>query len=389
MTTVFENVAAGAAGTHVFAIGVGAYPFLIDGVGGALAKNPLGLSQLSSPPVSAKAFIDWCLAPTLLPSATGFTNRACPLASVEALVSSMVPTVVAGTAGPIEVDPATRTNIDDAFDRWIARVASNDANIGVFYFCGHGVMVADHYLLAEDFGRSADRPWDRAFDVSNTLRAVEREVKGSLFFFVDACREVSRDIASTLGGIPSALKAVELRKPVVRASASLIQATGEGKLAFALEGKVSRFTEALITSLSGFCGVKGPGSLTWDVDGELVAFAVRKLLESGNKTTSRRQLSDQTISGAAVPLISLATSPKVKVRLDLLPEDKRKVARLYLLSAKGSNYEQLDATSAFQIEVPRGFYDIGAKPSAAEFVELLFADEDLIPPLYDLTMKVQ
>lgn len=53
--------------------------------------------------------------------------------------------------------------------------------------------------------------------------------------------------------------------------------------------------------MSGYCGVRRPGSPTWDVDGETIASAVRKLLDNGNKTAKRRQVSDQMIGGDSVP----------------------------------------------------------------------------------------
>jgi len=388
MTTIYERTPQVGPGVHVLAIGVGRYPHLIEG-SGPLTGNPLGLAQLSSPPVSVKAVIDWFLAPLMTQGATGFANPDTPLGSVEGLASADTPVAVSATTGVVTLAPATRENIQEAFERWLARLTSDDANIGVFYFCGHGIMVADHYLLAEDFGKSNAVPWEKAFDMSNTLRAVERDAKGALFFFVDACRELSKDVALTLGANPLALKAVDLKKPVLRTSTSLIEATGEGKLAFAVEGKVSRFTEALLTAMSGYCGVRGPGSPTWDVDGETIASAVRKLLEKGNKTAKRRQVSDQTIGGESVPLLRLQAPPRVKVELDLIPEPMRALARMYLLSAKGVQHVHDGAAGAFVTEVPRGMYVVGAKALAKEFKDLMFEDQDLIPPVFGLTMQAQ
>lgn len=386
MTTLYNN-AASTPGAHVLAIGVGQYPHLIGGKG-PRAKKPLGLAQLTSPLVSVKAFLDWCLAPLVNPAEVGYCNPACPLASVEGLASGEAVVSMTTPAGAVELAPATLGNIEDAFDGWLERVAGNDANIGLFYYCGHGIMAADHYLLAEDFGRSNQRPWGKAFDVSNTLRAVEREVKGALYFFIDACKEISREQALTLGANPSALKAVDLAKPVVRSSSSLIEATGEGRLAFALEGRVARFTEALLTALSGYCGVKSAGRPTWDVDGETLAAAVRKLLENGNKTASRRQVSSQVISGASVPLLTVGTPPRVKVEIDLTPEQKRATAQMYLLSARGNRYEHDGSNGVFQTEVPRGFYSVGALAKGGEFAAIQHDDQDLGPPLYDFIMQV-
>jgi hypothetical protein len=247
-------------------------------------------------------------------------------------------------------------------------------------------MVADHYLLAEDFGDDDEAPWDKAFDVSNSLRAMERETKGALYFLVDACRQVSKKIALTAGAIPSSLMVVDLEKAVARSSATLIRATGEGKLAFAPGGKVSRFTDVLLTALSGYCGVRTSGKPTWDVDGETLAAAVRKLLESSNKGSQRKQVSDQQIGGTSVPLLRVTTAPLVKVEIDLLPTEKRAVAQMFLMSTKGVKFVHDGSKGAFLQDVPGGVYDVGAEASAHEFADLSYPEEGVWPPVYELTM---
>lgn len=256
-------------------------------------------------------------------------------------------------------------------------------------------FVSDHYLLAEDFGRSNAQPWAQAFDISNTIRAVEREVTGTVYYFIDACREVARDVAMTLGADPGALLFVDLSKRVVRKSGTAIYATGEGELAFAPQGgHVSRFTSALLCAMSGFSGIKAPGAATWNVDGESVATAVRQLLEyealqaSGNVGTGK-QVSEQLVQGSSVPLLRLAVPPRVKVRLDLTPSQRRAMYELYLQPAKGGRIAQTLLDQVFAVEVPRGFYEIGAHDPAGALPAVQYPDEELVPPLYALTMESQ
>ena len=296
MKPVYESAAPGP-GTHALVIGVGNYPHLIDG-SDSLANKPLGLRQLTSPPVSAAALTNWFLGPVMGRAGPGFTNSAAPLASLHVLISAVPPVRISAPNGDEEAQPATIQNIHDAFDDWFKRLTSDDANVGVFYFCGHGVMVDTHYLLAQDFGKSAARPWEAAFDVTLTCRAVQREVKGAVYFLIDACRETSRDVALTLGGAPQALKTVDLTKKSNEPGTSIIWATGEGRLAFAdKKDAVSRYTDALLTALSGYCGVKVAGSANWSVDGEVLATAVRRLLDLAQQDSARRQVTEQLISG--------------------------------------------------------------------------------------------
>lgn len=385
MTIVFEAVPLPAPAVHVLAIGVGRYPHLVGG-DQTTAANPLGLKQLTSPPVSAKAVIDWFLAPSLTAGATGFCNPVTPLGSVEGLVSAAAPVTIATLNGPVALEAATRESIQAAFGRWLKRVQQNEANIGVFYFCGHGIMVASHYLLAEDFGVDPDQPWAKAFDISTTCQAVEREVKGTVYYFIDACREVARDVALTLGANPTALKALNLQKPVVRTATVVIEATGEGKLAFATNNEKSRFTTALLTAMSGYCGVAMAGKKSWIVDGEVLSSAVRALLDKENKVSTSKQVSGQKTEGSSMPLLRLGKPPLVQVELDLNPSSFRAIARMYLLSAAGKEVFQDKIDNVFRIEVPRGMYCVGAQASKEEFKPVQLEGEDLTPPVYIFTM---
>lgn len=385
MTLLLNTASAGQPGTHVLAIGVGKYPHLLDG-DMKLAKDPIGLGQLDSPPVSLKALLDWILEPP--GNGAGFSNHAAPLASVEAVCSSKTPVIVDTPAlGQVALERATRDNIQAAFEAWLDRMKSHADNVGVFYFCGHGVMVADQYLLTEDFGRTA-QPWAHAFNMSLTIRAVEREVSGAVFFFVDSCRNVPRSLALTLGADPHALIGADLKKNVSRRHVTAVYATGEGQLAFApIGGQVSRFTSALLRAMSGYCGIKSPGEQTWNVDGDSVASAIRTLLQY-SEPGKDRQVSDQSIQGPLVPLLRIDAPPKVMVRLDLAPKERRSLYELYL--AKGTHrVAQTRVDQIFKVDLPRGVYEVGALDPQGALPLIRHEDEDLVPPMYMLTLKSQ
>ena len=92
-----------------------------------------------------------------------------------------------------------------------------------------------------------------------------------------------------------------------------------------------------------------------------------------------------------MPLLRLAGVPKVKVSLDMTPEAKRAGARLYLRAAAGDRKSLWHDASggAFQTEVSRGFYDIGACDAASGATLRDYSDEDLVPPCYGLSIEVQ
>lgn len=390
MTLLLNTAVPAQPGTHVLAIGVGKYPHLLGGKG-TLAKDPMGLEQLKSPAVSVKGLLDWFL--SLLGGGQRFHSLAVPLASVEALASAEVPVTIDTPYGPIKLDPAIQDNVQQSFEDWLARLKGHPENVGVFYFCGHGVMVADQHLLSEDFGRT-QQPWSKAFNISLTIRAVEREVQGSIFFFIDACRKIPRAVAITLGAEGPPLLPPNLGTNVSRRHTTAIYAAGEGELAFAPQGgAVSRFTAALLCALSGYCGVKAPGQQTWTVDGENLSGAIRMLLEQNEpaldgKAGSSTQVCEQLVTGPLVPLMTLSTVPLVMVRLDLAPSERRVLYELYLRSSKGNNrVAQKKLDQIFKVELPRGIYEVGAEDPDNKLLPVVHIDEELAPPMYLFTMK--
>jgi hypothetical protein len=377
-------------GTHVLAIGVGSYPYLLDG-SKRLANKPLGLKQLLSPPASLAHFLRWCFDPGA-PRLPGMVNLSSPLATVAALASAPQPFVASTPAGPCALEAATRQNIQDAFEAWVERLRSHPDNIGVFYFCGHGILVADHYLLAEDFGRSNGQPFQHAFDISTTVLGVEREVPASTFYFIDACREVSRDLAMTRGATPGALWPADLSKKVVGKSSAQIYAAGDGELAFAAPGgKVSRFTDALVHAMSGHCGTKVPGSATWNVTGENIAKAIVEWMDYASRqagaSQARKQVGSQRLSGCQPPLLTLTAAPRVQVLLDLTPAQRRALYEICLVPLKGNRAVQKKLDQVFEVELPRGLYDVGALDPAGALPTVLHRDEELAPPLYVFTLE--
>lgn len=391
MTLLFDSGQGAAPSTHVLAIGIGQYPHLLGGIQ-QLADKPMGLKQLDSPPVSVKALLDWFIAPSKILGSVGFSNGYAPLGTIHALASAPQPVCIETPNGPVLLDRATKDNIEYAFAAWLNAVRSNDKNIGVFYFCGHGLMVSDHYLLAEDFGHNSLQPWSKAFDISSTIRAIEREVNGTLYFFLDACREISRDLALSVGANPMALMEADLTKRVTRKSSVCISSTGEGELAFApLGGQVSRFSNALIRALSGFSGIKTAGQSEWEVDGETLATAIRIILEhewDKKQGQSRLQVCEQRINGSSVPLLRLSTPPKVAIKVNYLPETRRTLYELYVESAK-IKVAQTKEDKYLEGDVPMGIYTVGAidldgvhQPDIREY-------EDLRPPRYNLELGGQ
>ena len=281
------------ASTHVLLIGAGAYPHV---AGSVASVQALGLEPLSSPPVSAHALAEWFLGRGVFVG-QGFHNPRAPLASLELLISPA--RKYTGLNGAeFTTAQATYANIATAHARWIERLKAYPENIGIFYFCGHGVVGVNDYLLPADFG-SAPNPWPQAIDLTVTARAARREVKGPLYFLIDACRQTR---AETLlpGASPSALGVVDFDAAVGNAVRLILWATGEGKAAFGETNQVSRFTAAVIEALARYRGEPEPDGRSWVVTGELLASSVRRILETENKhlALALHQAAEQQVIGS-------------------------------------------------------------------------------------------
>src|SRR5262249_40534830 len=133
-------------GTHVLVIGVGHYAYAKNGashIDGTVAED---LTQLTSPPRSAFAVADWFI--------ESFRQPAKPLASLSMLISDTSPTVYKPKpqAGVTNIAPSTGgapnhyvppladfASVRAAAFAWSERLKTSSANMGVFYFCGHGI----------------------------------------------------------------------------------------------------------------------------------------------------------------------------------------------------------------------------------------------------------
>lgn len=134
MALVYQSAAFGAnpaaPGAHALVIGVGKYPHLLGG-DADIVDDPMGLRQLESPPVSAKAFAKW-LIPKADPQLVKFSNPDAPLATVEMVLSpDETYTSPAGNATPVEL--ATFDNIQRAFDMWLPRLQNAPGSLAIFY----------------------------------------------------------------------------------------------------------------------------------------------------------------------------------------------------------------------------------------------------------------
>lgn len=236
---------------HAFVVAVADYPHL-NGGAGPLALQPLGLSQVTTPRYTGLAIADWLL--------TRYQNPACPLGSVEMLLSPTEP--VPSRNGPVVAEAATMAKIEAAFMRWKNRCSGDPGNIAWFYFCGHGVSKDAQYLLPGDYGDPGIFQWKNNIDFDGLRVGMRSCAAQTQIFFVDACRETPLALLTQLNVRGNALTDAGFADSVNCSAA--YYATTPGRQAYGPDNGVTYFGQALLSCLNGVGAIKkGPN---WVVD---------------------------------------------------------------------------------------------------------------------------
>lgn len=242
MTRVYDDPSV-EPGTHVLVIGVGSYRF---GRGTAQPSYVGGtLSQLTSPPHSARAVADWFI--------SSFRNEECPLASVELLVSEADPSSYhpphAG-ATPVVPTAANLETVRTAVAGWGDRVQTHRDNMAVFFFCGHGASVGQQAaLLLDDFGEPG-RDYDGAIDLNRFTGTMRKSPAVRQAYLLDCCRTAADDLYENEPLIGSWVRAQRVpRGHDESAQQFVLFPTLDGEEAFGAAGTTSAFSAALIEAL--------------------------------------------------------------------------------------------------------------------------------------------
>jgi hypothetical protein len=394
MTQIRIAPAGAAPAMHALVIGVGYYRHLVDGPEPRGKGVHLGLSNLQSPPISAEKFARWLLG-TDGSAGGGQRNPNAPLETLEVLISNRNPICLDLNGKSHEVERATHRAVREGFDRWLAKVQSNDSNVGVLYFCGHGVMGRgpEHYLLLDDHGSSQNRPFEEgSFDITTTVRALKRAVRAQLYVFVDACWTTSRKVTETMGSLPHPLLAEGTTTQNINRGMTQVDATVEGMSAYGDSNSVSRFTDALLRALNGFSGEFEPRTKKWLVNGEALNQALPKLLDLVN-TERKREPQDCWLhrSGSGdTPLHVRDEPPIVHVAIEIQPEKFQALGTFVMENRYHRELPHLGgALGVWKIDAPRGFYGIRVLSVGKSFPDHDGGEYHVDPPTFRLPVELQ
>lgn len=343
---------------HALLIGVGGYTQLPgDTTLQAKIHQQVGLLQkLNSPPRSALEFANW-----LKTSA----NWVQDLDTIDLLISPD-PSDTAFKL-PANVLPATMTNIQAAFSTWENRCDLDKDNIAIFYFSGHGLQKADHYLLAEDFGANPNNPYLGAIKFDETRDNFHKVKAQTQCFFVDACRQLTPVMLQyEPHGIVLTTrnwKAKDcLNDLTLKAAARYEQAFGpqlsNTAATFGANNAlgISYFTQALIRSLDGSAAVRE--GKHWVIKTSEISAHINTVLQLIRKTSYQRCV----VTANSTAKLRITGTPMVRIKVSCDPEiaDPNAVIHCDGPLSPGTPVQHKNASPWKDVDVEAGTYQAQA-----------------------------
>jgi hypothetical protein len=361
MTLVFEKPQMEPA-THALVIGIGAYVHLKGGKG-TQSRKVAGMSQLTSPPCSARKFAEWLL--------KDFKNPEKPLASLDLLISDDSKQDIALPSGETKlVERATMANIRNAImSRWVPKGNTSADNMVIFYFCGHGVSRGGMTsLLAEDFASDDLNPLAEAIDFRNFHAGMDKCKARNQFFFIDACRSTSRALIEEYDHfygdaiIPPSASYL----PVGQRYAQAYYATLAGQSAYGRTGKMTVFTDALIRTLGGFGSEECNGK--WEVNSNTIKDGLDVLLHHLLRNSIELEQLVNAETCGRVKFHILEKDPQVILEFGCLPQTRNEDAVLLLKrSDQNKPKERKYREENWVIEVVTGDYEFDASFTDSQY----------------------
>jgi len=363
-------------GTHVFIVGVGAYPHLKGGTGKE-TPQPLGMGQLTSPPLSAMKLLEWV--------DCELSNPLAPLKSIEILVSQPTPAQYVDKAGLVaEISGATLANFVKAADTWCARAGSDPSNVAIFYFCGHGLGDGlNSQLLLADYG-SENRPLRHAINFSAFRLAMGACKATKQLFLLDACRVVDPTMLLdpfNLGD--SGLAPGNVTKMPTHVANPVIYSAKAGEQAFGPPNGISYFTEALLHGL-GRCGVYLSKGTKWAVSPNQLQMAIAGLLDD---YSGKPHCPVDGLVGTGFEIHFLGKSPEVVVSVSLRPSAPHVEATIKA-TCSGKEYVRQDPIHPWRTFLPSGRCAVNAEFAAPQKFKALPVTLHLHPPWQEIELEV-
>jgi caspase domain-containing protein len=260
---------------------------------------------------------------------------------------------------------ANRQNFKDAARAWRTDASSNQADMTIFYFAGHGMQRGpeEGVLLLDDFLSDDDVVLGKAAELGNIRNGMAPSdacpaIGLTQFYFIDACLDRPKAQSKFVNPQVPAIFDV-LLNVVDRREAPVLFSTFDGALSIGRRGKTSYFAEALIQAFER--GAEDPedeptGGTRWPVTSLTIKNSLDGFYES-NKLGTNVTLS----SLVGLPVLRYLNDPP-QVACKILVDPQRMNG-----TCKISVYDDVDMPAAgdwpqtkteFDVTVKAGLYKI-------------------------------
>jgi len=374
--TTFRLDSSPGPGTHVCVVGVGTYPHLKGGEG---PVNPLhrDLGQITSPPQSAMAMLEW--------TDKTLNNPQAPLKSIEVLISQPEPALYTDANGlSQQIATATWDNLEAALAAWFGRANSHPDNVAMFYFCGHGLGDGvNTHLLMGDAGVSHDL-LRHALHVGAFRIAMGACVAQKQIYFIDACRTV--DLATVFNPhspVQSGLPPGNVMA-IFNGWNPVLHSARQGELAFGAPGEVSDFTKALLEGLTR-CAVFQPYGHYWAVSPQELQKAIAALMDD---FSGKPQCPADGLVGVGFQLHVLPGVPDVVVHVSLNKQHANDDAEISY-TATGRTIVRPDRSHPWRTFAPYGQCSVQATFAPPSLFTAAPIQTFLVPPFQNIMLEVQ
>lgn len=341
MALIFDQRHLNGPGVHVVLIGVG--KFSTARAADLLGDDapPGGFIDLETPLHSVEAFAAWL---------QGHLNVAnTPLKTVRVLASSPVRESV------LTVTPPTFQNLANEVGDWADDLDTDEDNLGIFYFCGHGLRIGEmQFLLAEDFGANRRTPFWNTFDPELFANAMRQYKARRQLFLIDACStEVPFKRKYRNPAMGTLVQDAE-NENLADSEQCLIRASKLGTRAFGLLNGPSLFMDALLRAMKGGGAVSAQGQ--WVISTDMLKMALSWLIQSRPEGVGQEVAFGGSALSSSMSFHTVLGRPLVPVRVTCDPRDFESVSALHVNSARHSPAGGWPE----DFDMPRGAYDFQA-----------------------------
>jgi Caspase domain len=349
-------------GIHALIVGVSDYPHLLGG-SARLATQHMGMKQLSSAALTAFKVYRWLMDKPL----------SLPLASVRLLLSPSqkeldIEKELEGIVK--QVDRATLNNFLTAAREWQEDAVTDPNNITLFYFAGHGVQrtSGDHVLLLEDFGDGIGGTLRNSVNTQNLVggmaaSATNNNMARAQLYFLDACR-VAPTVFKEFEWMNTADVWDVKRATFDNRAAVIFRASLPGDKAYALVGKQTVFSKALLDCLEGGAGKLDNESGKWYVSTNSLHGALQYYI---NETTEGQEAEQEYkadgVGGHQVVIRYLENAPPVELIVPVEPPEAFPDTVVEVFDEQNTPCQAQSGQneSHYSYHLPGGYYTVKAK----------------------------